>query len=139
MLIIQNDTKKYQFRIGVDPSPVTALERSLSELFQGRSNMQFFDMNIGYQTQLLDDSALKEKEFRFSFLAGVGQYPISMFYQEPSYEYVGYNPQLSTDDDYDLNYMIGIIHGLGFNIYVRDVSFLGFPSYRIYIPGMRSR
>lgn len=136
VLIIQNDTKKYQFRIGVDPSPVTALERSLSELFQGRSNMQFFDMNIGYQTQLLDDSALKEKEFRFSFLAGVGQYPISMFYQEPSYEYVGYNPQLSTDDDYDLNYMIGIIHGLGFNIYVRDVSFLGFPSYRIYIPGM---
>ena len=25
---------------------------------------------------------------------------------------------------------------MGFNIYIRDVSFLGFPSYRIYIPGM---
>lgn len=136
VLITQNKTNKYQFRIGVDPSPITALERSLTELFQGRSDLFFFDMNIGYQTRLLRDLVLKEKEFRYSFLAGVGQYPISMFYKEPSYEYVGFDSQLSSDDDYDLEFMINTIHNMGFDIYIRDVSFLGFPSYRIYIPGM---
>ena len=136
VLITANGTNKYQFRIGVDPSPVTALERSLTELFQGRSSLHLFDMNIGYQHKLLNDSVLKEKEFRFSFLAGVGQYPISMFYKKHSYKYEGFDSRLSSSDDYDLSYMINTIHNLGFNIYIRDVSFLGFPSYRIYIPGM---
>ena len=136
VLITKNSINKYQFRIGVDPSPITALERSLTELFQGRSDLYYFDMNIGYQTKLLSDTALKEKEFRFSSLAGVGQFPISMFYKSKSYEYKGFDSQLSTDDDYDLKFIINAIHCMGFNIYIRDVSFLGFPSYRIYIPGM---
>ena len=136
VLITKNNTNKYQFRIGVDPSPITALERSLTEIFQGRSDLFFFDINIGYQTKLLSDFVLKEKEFKFSFLAGVGQYPISMFYKKPSYEYKGFDAQLSKDDNYDLRFMINTIRSMGFNIYIRDVSFLGFPSYRIYIPGM---
>lgn len=136
VLITENDTNKYQFRIGVDPSPVTALERSLTELFQGRSNMVYFNMDIEYQTKLLDDITLKEKEFRYSFMAGIGQYPISMFYNLPSYNYLGFDPKLSSNDNYDLDYMIKVIKNMGYNIYIRDVSFLGFPSYRIYIPGM---
>ena len=136
VLIREKETGKYQFRIGVDPSPVTALERSLSELFQGRSNMLFFNIDVEYQTKLLYDAELKEREFRFSFLGGIGQYPISLFYETPSYEYKGYNSLLSSDDDYDLNFMLNTINNMGFSIYVRDVSFLGFPSYRIYIPGM---
>ena len=124
VLITKNNTNKYQFRIGVDPSPITALERSLTEMFQGRLDLFFFDINIGYQTKQLSD------------IAGVGQYPISMFYKKPSYEYKGFDSQLSRDDDYDLRFMIKTIRRMGFNIYIRDVSFLGFPSYRIYIPGM---
>ena len=46
VLIKNKENTKYQFHIGVDPSPITALERCLTELFQGRTAILFKDFNL---------------------------------------------------------------------------------------------
>ncbi|MFR9545856.1 MAG: YcaO-like family protein [Rikenellaceae bacterium] len=136
VLITENKSKRYQFRLGVDPSPITALERCLTELFQGREDLLFFDMDIPYQVKLLSDVDIKEQEFKKSFMTGTGHYPVSLFYSQPSYPFAGFDSKLAKSDEYDLKYVLETIKGLGFNVYIRDTTFLGFPSFRVFIPGM---
>lgn len=136
-VIIRNkENTKYQFHIGVDPSPITALERCLTELFQGRTEILFKDFDLNYQIRLLSDIQLKEKEVNETFVVSTGHYPISLFYQKPFYSFEGFNEQWGNSDSDDLKLMISLIKNLGYNIYIRDNSYLGFPTYSIYIPGM---
>ena len=136
-VIIRNkENTKYQFHIGVDPSPITALERCLSELFQGRTAILFKDFDLSYQTLLLSDIKIKEKEINETFVVSTGHYPISLFYPKPSYSFNGFNESWGNSDKTDLLLMTNLIKNLGYSIYIRDNSFLGFPTYSIYVPGM---
>lgn len=136
-VIIKNkENTKYQFHIGVDPSPITALERCLTELFQGRTAILFKDFDLSYQTLLLSDIYVKEKEINETFVVSTGHYPISLFYQKPSYSFNGFDECWGNSDKTDLLLMTNLIKNLGYNIYIRDNSFLGFPTYSIYVPGM---
>lgn len=136
-VIIRNkENTKYQFHIGVDPSPITALERCLTELFQGRTAILFKDFDLSYQTLLLSDIKIKEKEINETFVVSMGHYPISLFYPKPSYSFNGFNESWGNSDKTDLLLMTNLIKNLGYSIYIRDNSFLGFPTYSIYVPGM---
>lgn len=136
-VIIKNkENTKYQFHLGVDPSPITALERCMTELFQGRTAILFKDFDLSYQTLLLSDVKIKEKEINETFVVSTGHYPISLFYQKPSYSFCGFDENWGNSDKTDLLLMTNLIKNLGYNIYIRDNSFLGFPTYSIYIPGM---
>ncbi len=136
ILIVDRQKQRYQFHIGVDPSPITALERSLTEIFQGRTELYFHDIDFDYQSKLLTDCRAKQAEFTNTVLTSTGTYPISILSPDNSYEFGGFDYRLGQSDDYDFNYLISIINSLGLSIYIRDVSFLGFPAYRIYIPTM---
>lgn len=136
-VIIRNkENTKYQFHIGVDPSPITALERCLTELFQGRTAILFKDFDLSYQTLLLSDIKIKEKEINETFVVSTGHYPISLFYPKPSYSFNGFNESWGNSDKTDLLLMTNLIKNLGYSIYIRDNSFLGFPTYSIYVLGM---
>ena len=135
-IILMPDGDYYQFHMGVDPSPITALERSLTELFQGRSAVKFKTFDKSFQQQLLNDTLLKEEEMHKTNSASTGNYPASLFYKIPSYEFSGFDDNFGHSDDMDLEMLTSLIDRLGFRIYVRDNSFLGFPTYSIYIPGM---
>lgn len=136
VLIKNKENTKYQFHIGVDPSPITALERCLTELFQGRTAILFKDFNLSYQTRLLTDIQIKEKEINETFVVSTGHYPISLFYPNPSYSFKGFDECWGNSDKSDLLLMTNLIRRLGYKIYIRDNSFLGFPAYSIYVPGM---
>ena len=135
-IILTTDGEQYQFHMGVDPSPITALERSLTELFQGRNSVKFKMFDKELQTKLLKESSVKEEEMHKTNSASTGAYPISLFYDEPSYQFSGFDNDFGRSDDTDLKLLTSLIERLGFKIYVRDNSFLGFPAYSIYIPGM---
>ncbi len=135
-IILTTDGEQYQFHMGVDPSPITALERSLTELFQGRNSVKFKMFDKELQTKLLKESSVKEEEMHKTNSASTGAYPFSLFYDEPSYQFSGFDNDFGRSDDTDLKLLTSLIERLGFKIYVRDNSFLGFPAYSIYIPGM---
>lgn len=136
VVILTKDKKEYQFHMGVDPSPITALERSMTELFQGRNTIKFKQVDDGFQKRLDSDIMLKEEEMHKTNSASTGHYPQAFFAATPSYEFNGFDERLGYSDDTDLQLMIALIEKMGFRLYVRDNSFLGFPAYSLYVPGM---
>lgn len=136
VVILTEDGKEYQFHMGVDPSPITALERSLTELFQGRDAIKFKQFDDVFQQRLDSDISLKEEEMHKTNSASTGHYPKSFFASKPSYEFKGFDNRLGYSDDTDLQLLTALIEQMGFKLYVRDNSFLGFPAYSLYVPGM---
>lgn len=136
ILIIDSANHKYKFHLGADPSPITALERSLTELYEMKKTVALLPIDIRIQTQLLTDNDLKEIEFFKSHNVNMGYHHINIFSKNSSYEFNGFNENWGISDEADLKLMISILKKINVNIYIRDVSFLGFPSYFIYIPNI---
>jgi len=131
IIVIDYETGKYAFHLGADISPITALERCFTELYQGGEQIKF-----NYLHQLKEEEYDIEKNIFSNFFDGTGHSPNSIFSTQYSYEF---NPkcfQCSKSDQEDLKYLCKLISSLGHSLYVRDVSFLGFPTYYVYIPEM---
>lgn len=136
ILIINKSQVGYHFHIGADPSPITALERSITEIYQGRTEIPFNSVDIDYMIEVEVDSLKKEIESGRTYVDSTGQFPMSILSSIPSYEFSGFDENYGLSDDQDLQLLANLIKTLGFELFVRDVSYLGFPAYRIYIPGM---
>ena len=129
--VIDYETGKYAFHLGSDICPITALERCFTELFQGGEKIRF-----NYIHQFHKDRYDIEKNFFSHLYNGMGFLPEHIFSDQYSYEFNPTYFQHSTSDKEDINYLSKLISNLGHSLYVRDVSFLGFPSYYVYIHGM---
>jgi len=131
VIVIDYETGKYAFRLGADISPITALERCFTELFQNGEKIRF---NLIHQYK--EDGYDFEKNLFSNVYLGTGFLPDHIFSTQYSYEF---NPEYflccKFDED-DLKYLRKLISSLGYSLYVRDVSFLGFPAYYVYIQGM---
>lgn len=134
LLIIDRNTSRYHFHVGSDPSPITALERTLTELFQGRTTLPFKDFDPIYQDRLYNNLDLSMSESRKTYHDNTGVFPYSVLCSSKVQNYSLEDNDMS--DKANLKKIIKLISGLGYNIYIRDVSFLGFPAFYIYIPGM---
>lgn len=135
ILLVDYENRKYKFHLGANPSPTVALERCLSESYQGRNSIKFKSIDTDRQIQLLTDMELKEKEFGKFVVDGTGELPISIFDETPTYDFNGFYMESSSNIK-DLRVLIDLVLNNNFKLYIRDVSFLDFPSYYIYIPGM---
>lgn len=140
LLVIDHESNSYAFHLGADPSPVIALERCFTELFQCRTLKDSLKP-INLTKDPFEDPILSRKdrineEFSKFIADGTGLLPNSILFSEYSYSFRGINTELNKSDIGDLSYFIGKIIELGYSLYIRDVSFLDFPSFFIYIPGM---
>lgn len=136
ILIIDRKNLKYLFHIGVDPSPITALERTLTEVYQGKYNLSLKDIDIPLQNRLLNDISIKSEEMFKTCTIGGGQFPISLLFGEPKYSFDGFDLSWGRSDENDFSKMLDLFNHFGAKVFIRDVSFLGFPAYHIYVPGM---
>lgn len=136
VLILDNKALRYTFHLGVDPSLITALERCVTETYQGFSEIQWLKVDWEIQNQLLVDRQLKETEcFKFR-QNSTGQLPISIFRNNADFPLIQPDNTWALSDEKDFNKLLEIFKRLGRDIYIRDVSFLGVPSYHIYVPGI---
>lgn len=135
VLIIDKTNNKYAFNLGSDPSPITTLERCISEVYQGDLGIKFRKIHIN-EDIIARNEYTKHLNFYKTFTSGTGYWPNNIFFSDASYSFNGFDFPITQNDITDLNNIINKIHELGFNIYIRDVSYLNFPSFRIYIPGM---
>ena len=136
VLIFDSTNQKYLFHIGADPSPITALERTLTEIYQGRYDLSLKSVDLEYQNRLLYDENLKSLEMFKTCTTGSGQFPITLLFGEHSFPFNGFDMTWGKSDDNDFNKMLSLFSKIGVKVFVRDVSFLGFPAYHLYIPGM---
>lgn len=132
VIFINRDDQTYFVKFGSHPIFEIAAERTLTELLQGQDvkNMMgvkefFYKNNIGDESKNL-----------ISILAnGSGFYPTELFSENFSYEFNGFDRIKGNSNREILEYLIKLLEGKGYDIFVRDVSYLGFPSYHVIVPG----
>lgn len=133
LMVYNKDHSKYIMHFGADLNPRIALERCFTEIFQGYTadTLRFEnDVNSCERLDLFN-------EFKRSLMHGRGRLPASFFSSKPSYAYNGYcGIKIGRDFREDVTNICQWIMDKGYDIYLRDNSFLGFASLHIVIPGM---
>jgi ribosomal protein S12 methylthiotransferase accessory factor len=136
-LIRQDGTQA--FHLGADPSPITALERCLTKLYQGSpedNDRRYHKSGIGKAPARTPPtrSAPRIPPLHGIRIQRLWQWPDCVF--EPGAPFPGFTHPVSRSDEDDLDYLLRLVCDLGRRLFIRDNSYLGFPAYTVYIPGM---
>ncbi len=138
VLFIDQTNQRYNFKLGADFIPYIALERCLTEILQGDNKiptipLKFFNFKSNSTDYPIESSI--DYNFKKIIANHSGYWPLSLFSNKPSYEFKGFNDLYGQSDNDDLKHSINLIKNQGYNIYIRDNSILGFPTYYIVVPG----
>ena len=135
ILVYSDIDNRYAFHLGADPSPVTALERCFTEFCQGDQPL-FQEMSTSFPAGNATNSSFWLKQFHNSIQSYSGQWPTELFSNQADYKFNGFSYCSSNSDEQDFNYLLRLVRKLNYDVYMYDSSFLGFPTYYMYIPGM---
>lgn len=133
LFVIQADTGRFGIKFGSHPDFGIAMERTLTEATQGRDLQDYgIECMLDFKNSSASDSINVYNTFKF----GVGTYPYQSFGSTPDYEYVRVADVSEKTNHEILQHMIAITEAEGYEVWIRDVSYTGFPSYHILVPGM---
>lgn len=139
VIIVDQENMLYNFKLGDDFVPHVALERCLTESFQSidgfRANPITFTWNVDDLGNKIPVEQIEEN-YKKNVTNGSGSWPISIFSNKTSWDFIGFHSEYGKSNKSDLKISIDLVSRLGLNIYFRDNSFLGFPTYYIVIPGL---
>lgn len=136
VLVINENTTKYHFKLGAFPVLEIAIERCLTEMFQGydlrtSQRFQYIDITTSNYTRLERLELIRQNAI------SRGQFPNSIFeFKEVDDCHEKIFLRDFNDNKTGLNHLLKIIQREKLDLFIRNVSFLGFPSYRIYIPNL---
>ena len=116
---------------GAHPSFEVALERTVTELLQGRGLEQVDDCLVPSfnGAEVADSHNLVEH-----FINATGMVSYRFFTSEYDYEFVDWDHDASTGSEFE--YLCSVIHDRGFEIYIADYTHLDVYTCRILVPGM---
>lgn len=140
VVLIDQETSRYTVKFGSHPSMPIAIERCLTEIAQGfelSKDALLMDSTFNQLTPEIDIFCMKMAELKR--MLHLTRYPFSssFFLDQPTWEWdkdAWMNTELSNKEI--LGRITDIIHNQSYDIYIRDASYLGFPSYHIIVPQM---
>jgi ribosomal protein S12 methylthiotransferase accessory factor len=116
---------------GAHPSFEVALDRTLTELLQGRR----LDSLDGFQTPSFDDEAVADVvNLETHFIDSSGLISYDFFKADKDYDFVYWDFDNSTKSEYE--FLVKIIEDEGWDIYIAEYEHLGIYGCRILVPGM---
>ncbi len=116
---------------GAHPCFEVALERTVTELLQGRGLHEL----DGFQTPTMDrDEVADHHNLETHFIDSSGLLAYDFFKSTPDHDFVDWNHDASTENEFE--YLSRLIHDMGFDIYIADYEHLGVYCCRILVPGM---
>lgn len=124
----------FGIKFGSHPSLPVAVERTLTEAFQGRTLEKFTHINSFSPAE--SDSIRAESNLLSIVQNGAGQYPCSVFLGKPDWEFRPWGVPEDAANEEMLREFLALLRREGRFPLIRDVSHLGFPSCHILIPGM---
>lgn len=127
------DTGSYGLKLGCHPDYGVAMERTLTEATQG------CDVDIYSTRSRLDfNNVLVDNWINISnsFKIGMAQYPYQLFDGDVTYEFVPVKDVSDLSNSEIMMEMFDDILADGYDILLRDVSYLDFGSYHVLVPGM---
>lgn len=133
LLLFNPDKTKYILHLGADLDPRIALERCYTEIFHGYTAETLTFENDVNACERFD----MFNEFKRSLMYGRGRQHESFFTKAPSYIYKGHTTiPIGRNFREDLHNICQWVMAKGYDIYIRDNSFLGFPTLHIVVPGL---
>lgn len=116
---------------GAHPCFEVALERSVTELLQGRG----LDQLDGFQQPSFNmDDVADQHNLESHFIDSSGLLAYDFFKDRPDFGFVDWDHDASTHDEFE--YLCNLIHAMGFDIYMSEYAHLDVYSCRIIVPGM---
>jgi ribosomal protein S12 methylthiotransferase accessory factor len=116
---------------GAHPSFEVALERTVTELLQGRS----LDQLDVFQAPTFDHEEIASPHnIELHFIDSSGFISYDFFKEKADYDFVDWDFDADTKTEYST--LVDIIHALGFDIYTSDYRHLNVYACRILVPGM---
>lgn len=116
---------------GAHPCFEVALERTVTELLQGRD----LDMLDDFQAPSFNmDEVSDPNNLEEHFINSSGLIPYDFFKEQSDYDFVDWNHESDTHSEEE--YLSNIIHENGFDIYIADYEHLDVYACRILVPGM---
>ncbi len=116
---------------GAHPSFEVALERTVTELLQGRGLHQLDE----FLTPSMDlDEVADQHNLETHFIDSSGLVAYDFFKSTSDYEFNDWDHDTDNDDEFD--YLCQKIHAMEFDIYTSDYEHLAVYACRIIVPGM---
>jgi ribosomal protein S12 methylthiotransferase accessory factor len=132
VILINKNDQSYFVKFGAHPKFELAAERTLTELLQGQDIKRM----MGVREFSIRTSADDPENYMGILVTGSGIYPTEFFSRNFSYPFSEFAEVAINSNKEMLAHMIDLLSQKGYETYVRDVSFLGFPSFHVIIPGM---
>lgn len=142
-VVIQKDDKAL-FNLGSSPDYMVAIERCFTEMFQGweahsiESKMVPIFKDRGEMPEKWLESETQEELFQYynQIRKGDGRIPLTLLDESKVFQQEHLFRSRNCFNTKTLVSLIEKIKSICSKVFIRDVSFLGFPTYQIYIPGI---
>lgn len=136
VIIIDKKKYKYNFKAAADLRPEIALERCLTEYHQTQKKIKLNKI-IGWHEYTNSNHNFSEQlNFTKIVSNSSGHIHKELFSSEETYTFKELNFSFGQSHKKDLNQLKKIIKKLNKEVYIRNVSFLKFPAFFTYIPGL---
>lgn len=116
---------------GAHPSIEVALERSVTELLQGRGLDQ---LDVFHPPTFDLDEVASPQNLEMHFIDSSGYISNDFFRETPDYAFIDWDHGEATADEF--KFLTDKIHEMGFDIYIADYNHLDVYACRILVPGM---
>lgn len=133
LFVREKNTGNYGIKLGCHPDFTLAMERTFTEAAQGNNIKEYCDRSVldFNNTGVCDSTNIGN-----SFKTGLAQYPYELFNKDNTYDF---SPVIEVKDKTNedlLKQLIDNLENKGYHVLIRNVSYLGFPSYHIIVPGL---
>lgn len=134
--IISKKDHSYRVNVAADPVFEIALQRTLTELFQGKNLYNVTKKHSGRILGKVSDISPVDNVIN-QLETSSGLYSADYFANELtcSREFTDFTDNSNKTNSQLLEYMLDLYRKLGKPVYVRNFSYLGFHSYRFVVPG----
>ena len=139
-IVIMDQKCRWGFHVGAAPSPVTALERCFTEIFQMGADKRLIWLN-----PLEDFLECAKRKGDWStidhYLQGYLRkspvaFPLSVLDSSRKCDFSGFAFEEGKNEQEDLNLLTERIYSMGSRLLIREAGVLGFPAYFVYVPGL---
>jgi ribosomal protein S12 methylthiotransferase accessory factor len=130
-VLIDREKQSYIVKFGAHPVFEIALERSMTELFQGRN----LNNAAAVRNTLYDTADAEKIDIIHNVIKNAsGEYHYSFFSKEADYVFHPFEDRSSSSNADLYAYAVSFLQEKGYDILVRNASYLGFYTFQIIVP-----
>lgn len=133
LVLVNENTGQYGVKLGCHPDFGVAMERTITEASQGgdfsdyagRSVLDFTNKNVDSTWNIYN-----------SYKFGMAPFPYEIFGPESAWSFTPVRDVSNMGNREILKMILDEFLQAGYEVFIRDVSYTGFPSYHIIVPGI---